>query len=216
MRSRSTQTFFQQNPALPDDLPHPDEIRRGQEKKKRSDGGKSKPVCLVKVRTLSDFVLDARAIPHPIAAAGPHMEGVRPKRNIRVYRCARGVGIEPSSIHAIQAILQSNLFRRGEIDGLNMNLNMMGCRRQNQFLTCELLLFPDSDRAHEDFWFSRHPRRRRQIDHCQSFDGCHPKLAIRGKGKIGSTDTTLNGVHSVGAIENTVIERTVMVPDSVD
>src|SRR5271155_5325478 len=97
-----------------------------------------------------------------------------------------------------------------------MNLHMMCRRRKDQFLARGFFVLPNSDRSDKNLWFPGYPRHLGQVNHCQAFQRCHPKLASRVDGNIRKPYTALDGIHSVGSIEDMIIKRIIMIPDGVE
>src|SRR5271168_284715 len=125
-----------------------------QEHESRSDRGELEPGRFVKEWLLSDAVNHSRPVPNPVAIAHPYMERMRSSRYVGIDRVGRMAGIEPFGIDAVQPVLQTNLFRRRDLDGIEIQFEMMRARLQHQIVTGRLDVPADPDLPHINRWLA--------------------------------------------------------------
>src|SRR5258708_5663199 len=98
----------------------PQAIETGQEQASRGNGAEVEPDGFVEIRLLPDGVNHARPIPNPVAIARPYMKCMRPMGDVAVDCVTRGAGVEPFRIYLVQPVLETNLFWRRDLDGVEI------------------------------------------------------------------------------------------------
>src|SRR6266404_8653567 len=165
---------------------------------------------------LRDFVHHPHAVPNPVAIARPKMKRMRPRWYVGVNSVSGSAGVEPFRINAVQPILQTNLFRRRELDGVEMQLDMMRTWRKHKFVTGMPRGPANGDVLHINRRLSFRHGQTRKIQHGQSLRGRDPELAVTRKCRVGLANGGLCRFQSVGRTERCIVDRFILPMQSLE
>src|SRR5882724_2123371 len=172
-------------------LVEPKAIETGHEQASHGNGADAEPDCFVEVRLLYDRVDHACPVPNTVAIACAHMKSMRPMGNVAVDGVTGRAGVEPFRIYFVQPVLEANLFRRGDLDDVEIQLDVMRTRGQNQFVTGSLGASAHGDFLHVNLRRSVCPRQSWEVQHCYSLRSRDPELAVSRQSRKGRAITAL-------------------------